>query len=140
MTRMIQLKLKEGCAQVFVRLSLENPSTGARNIVDAKIDTGAIVTIIPMDCVSGMGFEIVGESVFTAANGEPLHTYVTNAILSLSDEDELETPIYLVKNNSSLPLIGMDFLSQCNFAQWHESENGAHTLHFEIETFKEETS
>lgn len=89
---MIQLKLKEGFAQVFVRLSLENPSTGARNIVDAKIDTGAIVTIIPMDCVSGMGFEIVGESEFTAANGEPLHTYVTNAILSLSDEDELETP------------------------------------------------
>lgn len=43
---MLRLKLKEECDQVFLGLSLENPLTGENTTVDAKIDTGAVVTVI----------------------------------------------------------------------------------------------
>lgn len=42
---MLQLKLKDPYEAVFLGLRLKNPSTGESTIVDAKIDTGATVTL-----------------------------------------------------------------------------------------------
>lgn len=130
---MLRLKLKEECDQVFVRLSLENPSTGVRNILDAKIDTGAVVTLIPMHTVSEMGLEVIGETDLSMANGDKLHAYISLVTVSLSGDDTFELPVYICKSRSDLALIGMDILRQCNFSQWHEWHNHEHYLHFEIE-------
>ena len=34
-------------------ISLENPSTGQKRTIDAKVDTGAAVTVIPKSVVEG---------------------------------------------------------------------------------------
>lgn len=86
-----------------------------------------------MSFVSNMGFEIIGEGDYTAANGTPLHTYVVEATVALSDEDVLEVPIHVCKDRTNVALIGMDILQKCNYAQWHEWKEGEHILHFEIE-------
>lgn len=51
-------------------MGLENQLTGKKNTVDAKIDTGAVITLIPMHLVSNMGLEIVGETDLAMANGD----------------------------------------------------------------------
>lgn len=131
---MLRLKLSEPYAQVFVRLGLENPSTGARNIVDAKIDTGAVVTTVPMEFVTDLGLEVIGERTLAMADGSPLHAYVCLCDVSISDEDVIEVPIHVCKSTTGVALIGMDILHYCNFAQWHEwDDKNSHSIRFEIE-------
>lgn len=130
---MLRLKLKEECDQVFLGLSLENPSTGENTTVDAKIDTGAAVTLIPMHVVSDMGLEVIGETDLAMANGDMLHAYISVVTVSLSGDDTFEIPVYICKSRNDLALIGMDILRQCNYAQWHEWKEGKHSLLFEIE-------
>ena len=45
-----------GCAGWYI--SLENPSTGQKRTIDAKVDTGAAVTIIPQTVVEGLGLPL----------------------------------------------------------------------------------
>lgn len=130
---MLRLKLSEECNQVYVRMGLENQLTGKKNTVDAKIDTGAVITLIPMHLVSNMEFEVVGETDLAMANSDKIHAYIVMAVVSLSDEDAFELPVYICKSKNDLALIGMDILRQCNYAQWHEWKEGEHSMHFEIE-------
>lgn len=130
---MLRLKFKEECDQVFLGLSLENPLTGESITVDAKVDTGAAVTLIPMHAVSDMTLEVIGETDLAMANGDMLHAYISVAVVSLSGDDTFELPVYICKSNNDLALIGMDILRQCNYAQWHEWKEGEHSLYFEIE-------
>lgn len=130
---MLRLKLREEFDQVLVCLSLENPLTGARNILDAKIDTGAVVTLVPMHLVSEMGLEVIGETDLVMANGSVQHAYVALALVVLSDEDIFEIPVYVCKAKTDVALIGMDILHQCNYSQQHEWSNGEHYINFEIE-------
>lgn len=130
---MLRLKLKEGFGQVFVGLNVENPLTGKSITVDAKIDTGAEVTLIPMQVVSDMGLEVIGETELMAANGSGIHAFIANVILSLAGMDSFELPVYIGKMNAGIALIGMDVLSQCNYSQQHEWSNGEHYINFEIE-------
>ena len=69
---MLRLKLKEPYDQVFVGLRLENPSTGESTIVDAKIDTGAVVTTVPKEYVEDFGLEILEQRTLRMANGMPV--------------------------------------------------------------------
>lgn len=39
---------------MFLGATLENPSTGENITVDAKIDTGAVVTVVPIHLIDGM--------------------------------------------------------------------------------------
>lgn len=118
---------------MFLGLSLENPLTGESITVDAKVDTGAAVTLIPMHAVSDMALEVIGETDLAMANGDMLHAYISVAVVSLSGDDTFELPVYICKSNNDLALIGMDILRQCNYAQWHEWKEGEHSLYFEIE-------
>lgn len=118
---------------MFLGLSLENPSTGENTTVDAKIDTGAVVTLIPMHAVSDLGLEVIGETDLAMANGDMLHAYISVVTASWTGNDKFEIPIYICKSKNDFALIGMDILKHCNYAQWHEWKEGEHSLYFEIE-------
>lgn len=134
---MIRLKLKDPCDRVFIGASLVNPSTGESITADAKIDTGAIISLFPMSIVSNMGFEIIGEQDVAMANGSLLHTYIVECIVCLSGKDEFEIPLHICKSTTETGLIGMDILSQCNYAQWHEWVDKTHSVNFTLEAAKE---
>ena len=57
---MLRLKLSAPYEQVYVYISLENPSTGQMRTIDAKVDTGAAVTVIPKCVVEGLGLPSLG--------------------------------------------------------------------------------
>lgn len=107
---MLQLKLKEPFDQVFVGLRLENPLTGVRNIADAKIDTGAVVTTVPKEYVEALGLEVLEQRMLRVANGAPLPAYVCLCNVSLSDDDSIQLPIHVVESSAGYALVGMDFL------------------------------
>lgn len=119
---------------MYVRLGLENPSTGVKNTIDAKIDTGAAVTLVPMSMVNDLALEVIGEADFAAANGGIIHTYIAYAIASLSEDDTFDVPIYIHKSEREVAFIGMDIIQLCNYAQWHEGEGQEHSIFFKIES------
>ena len=57
---------------------------------------------------------------------------------SFSDEDSIDTPIYVCDTESGVALLGMDVLKLCNFSQWHEWEKDEHSVYFEIELLGDE--
>lgn len=130
---MLRLKLKEPYNRVFIGITLENPSTGESTTFDAKVDTGAEVSVFPMHMLDGLGLEILGERDLSMADGTPLHSVVSLCNISFSDEDTFEMAIHAIKSHTNVALIGMDLLSQCNFAQWHDSRDGDDIIYFEIE-------
>lgn len=130
---MLRLKLKEPYNQLFLGANLENPLTGENITADAKIDTGAVVTVVPIHLLDGMGLEILGERYLTTANGAQMHAIVCLCNVSLSDEDTFEMAIHAVKTETNNVLIGMDVLSQCDFALWHDYRDGDETIYFELQ-------
>lgn len=87
-----------------------------------------------MSFVSNMGFEIMGEGDYTTANGTPLHTFIVQANVALSDEDVFDVPIHICKERTDVALIGMDILQKCNFSHWHEwDQDDVHSLNFKLE-------
>ncbi len=135
---MLRLKLTAPFEQVFVFISLENPSTGQVRTIDAKIDTGAAVTIIPKDVIEGLGLPSLGKWDFTMVDGTPLSTEAFMCRLSFSDEDTIDSPIYVCDSDAGVALLGMDILRLCNFAQWHEWSKDEHSIFFELELLGEE--
>lgn len=130
---MLRLKLKEPYDQVFLGANLENPSTGENITVDAKIDTGAVVTVVPAHLIDGMGMEILGERELATADGSRMRAIVCLCNVSLSDEDTFEMAIHAVKTETSNVLIGMDILNQCDFALWHDYRDGDEIIYFELQ-------
>lgn len=130
---MIRLKLNDPCEAVYVFSSLENPLTGQTRTIDAKIDTGATVSLFPVSSVSDMGLEIIGETELLMANGSSLRAYIAIAIVMLSEEDAFEVPIHICKSERDIALIGMDILGQCNYSQWHEWKDNTHSINFSLE-------
>lgn len=135
---MLRLKLSAPYEQVYVYISLENPSTGQKLTLDAKVDTGAAVTIIPKSVVEGLGLPSLGNCSFTMVDGTPLMTEAQMCRLSFSDEDTIDTPIYVCDSKSGVALLGMDVLRLCNFAQWHEWSDDEHSVYFQMELISEE--
>ncbi len=135
---MLRLKLDAPYEQVYVYISLENPLTGQVRTIDAKIDTGAAVTIIPKEVVEGLGLPSLGNWDFSMVDGTPLSTEAFMCRLSFSDEDSIDTPIYVCDTESGVALLGMDILRLCNFSQWHEWEEKEHSVFFEMELIAEE--
>ena len=135
---MLRLKLDAPYEQVYVYISLENPSTGLVRTIDAKIDTGAAVTIIPKDVVEGLDLPSLGNWDFSMVDGTPLSTEAFMCRLSFSEEDSIDTLIYVCDTESGVALLGMDILRLCNFSQWHEWEEKEHSVFFEMELIAEE--
>ena len=130
---MLRLKLNAPYEQVYVCISLENPSTGQRLTIDAKVDTGAAVTIIPKSFLEGFGLPTLGKCEFTMVDGTPLMTEAKMCRLSFSEEDTIDTPVYVCDSESGVALLGMDVLRLCNFSQWHEWSDEEHSVYFEME-------
>jgi predicted aspartyl protease len=136
---MLRLKLSAPYEQVYVYISLENPLTGQKLTIDAKVDTGAAVTVIPKPVVEGLELPSLGTCCFTMVDGTPLTTEAQMCRLSFSDEDTIDTPIYVCDSESGVALLGMDVLRLCNFAQWHEWSNEEHSVYFELELVSEDS-
>ena len=135
---MLRLKLSAPYEQVYVYISLENPSTGQRRTIDAKVDTGAAVTVIPKSVVEGLELPSFGKCSFTMIDGTPLVTEALMCRLSFSDEDTIDTPIYVCETEAGVALLGMDVLRLCNFTQRHEWAEDEHSVYFEMELISEE--
>ena len=135
---MLRLKLSAPFEQVYVYISLENPLTGQKRTIDAKVDTGAAVTVIPKSDVEGLGLPVLRNCRFTMADGTPLMTEAQMCRLSFSDEDTIDTPIYVCDSESGVALLGMDVLRLCNYAQWHEWSEEEHSVYFEMELISDE--
>ena len=135
---MLRLKLTAPYEQVYVYISLENPSTGQVRTIDAKVDTGAAVTIIPKTVVEGLGLPSLGNWNFSMVDGSPLMTEALMCRLSFSEEDTIDTPIYVCETESGVALLGMDVLRLCNFSQRHEWNCEEHSVYFEMELISDE--
>lgn len=135
---MLRLELSAPFEQVYVYISLENPLTGQVRTIDAKIDTGAAVTIIPRNVVEDLDLPSLGNWNFSMVDGSPLQTEALMCRLSFSDEDTVDTPIYVCDTESGVALLGMDVLRLCNFSQRHEwAQDGVHSVFFELELLGE---
>jgi len=106
--------------------------------IDAKVDTGAAVTIIPKSVVDGLGLPSLGHWTFSMVDGTLLQTEALMCRLSFSDEDTIDTPIYVCETESGVALWGMDVLRLCNFSQRHEWSETNHSIYFELELLGEE--
>ena len=76
--------------------------TGQVRTIDAKVDTGAAVTIIPKDVIDGLELPSLGNWDFSMVDGTPLSTEAFMCRLSFSDEDSIDTPIYVCDTESGI--------------------------------------
>ena len=112
--------------------------TGQMRTIDAKVDTGAAVTVIPKSVVEGLELPSLGNCSFTMVDGTPLKTEALMCRLSFSDEDTIDTPIYVCDTESGVALLGMDVLRLCNFSQRHEWSDDEHSVYFQMELISED--
>lgn len=116
----MNVRLPAPCVQIHVPLVLENPSTGMRCTVDAKVDTGSFATVISSATMSKMGLEPFIEDWVELANGDPALSKVCMCRVHLSEDDEtLDVPIYVMDSDNEQALLGMDVLSLGDFYSKH---------------------
>jgi predicted aspartyl protease len=117
---------------IHASLVLENPSTGTKCIVDAKIDTGSFATVISSKTMTKLQLAPFAEDWVELANGEAAQSQVCMCRLHLSEDGEkLDLPIYVMDSDSEQALLGMDVLSMGDFFSVHEeSPDGQQWLRF----------
>ena len=126
------VSLPAPCVQIHVPLVLENPSTGTKCIVDAKIDTGSFATVISTKTLSKLQLTPFTDDWVELANGDPAKSEVCMCRVHLSEEEEtLDLPIYVMDSENEQALLGMDILSLGDFsAEHYESPDGIRYLRF----------
>jgi len=122
------------CAQIHAPLVLENPSTGTKCIVDAKIDTGSFATVISSATQCKLGLTPFTEDWVELANGEPAKSTVCMCRVYLSEEEEcFDIPIYIMDSDNEQALLGMDILSLGDFSAKHvTSDNEERFIRFQF--------
>ena len=123
------------CAQIHVPLVLENPSTGTRCIVDAKIDTGSFATVISTATLKKLKLVPFINDWVELANAEAAQSQVCMCRVHLSEDNEtLDLPIYVMNSDNEQALLGMDILSMGDFsAIHHETPDGQHWIRFRFQ-------
>ena len=136
----MNVRLPAPCVQIHVPLVLENPSTGTKCIVDAKIDTGSFATVVSSATMRKLGLEPFIEDWVELANGEPALSKVCMCRLHLSEEMEiLDLPIYVMDSDNEQALLGMDVLSLGDFSASHIKDNkGQEWIHFRFQLINED--
>lgn len=131
----MNVRLPDPCVQIHVPLVLENPSTGTKCIVDAKIDTGSFATVISSVTMKKMGLEPFTEDWVELANGEPALSEVCMCRIHLSEDEEmLDIPLYVMNSDNEQALIGMDILSLGDFYANHQIDSDGHSwLRFQFQ-------
>ena len=128
------------CEAVYMSLVVENPLTGTKCIVDAKVDTGSFATVISSTTMSKLSIEPFTEDWVELANGEPELSRVCMCRVHLSeDEDMLDLPIYIMNSDNEQALLGMDVLSLGDFSSSHIMDSNGHTwMRFQFHLLEEE--
>ena len=136
----MNVRLPAPCVQIHVPLVLENPSTGMRCTVDAKVDTGSFATVISSATMSKMGLEPFTEDWVELANGDPALSKVCMCRIHLSEDNEtLDVPIYVMDSDNEQALLGMDVLSLGDFSSKHvRDEQGIAWIKFQFVLMGEE--
>lgn len=118
---------------------LENPSTGTKCIVDAKVDTGSFATVISSATLSKLSLVPFTEDWVELANGEPEKSSVCMCRVHLSENEEmLDVPLYVLNSENEQALLGMDILSLGDFsAEHYEDEDGDAMLRFTFSLLEE---
>lgn len=128
------------CVQIHVPLVLENPSTGTKCIVDAKVDTGSFATVISSATMHKLGLDVFTNDWVELANGEATQSDVCMCRVHLSeDEEKLDLPIYVMNSDNEQALMGMDILSLGDFQASHfVSPEGQQWLRFQFSLLEDE--
>ena len=128
------------CAQIHAPLVLENPSTGTKCIVDAKVDTGSFATVISSTTLKKLGLIPFTEDWVELANGDPVLSQVCMCRLHLSeDQERIDLPIYVMNSDNEQALLGMDVLSLGDFSSAHyDDPHGHHWQRFQFKLLDEE--
>ena len=128
------------CVQIHVPLVLENPSTGAKCIVDAKVDTGSFATVISSATKRKLQLEPFTNDWVELANGEAAQSEVCMCRVHLSeDEEQLDLPIYVMNSDNEQALLGMDILSLGDFHASHFSDSkGQQWLRFQFSLLEDD--
>lgn len=136
----MNVRLPDPCVQIHVPLVLENPSTGMKCTLDAKIDTGSFATVISSVTMKKLGLEPFTEDWVELANGEPASSKVCMCRVHLSqDEETLDIPLYVMNSDNEQALIGMDILSLGDFSASHVKDaDGASWLRFQFQLLDSE--
>ena len=114
------------CTQIHVPLVLENPSTGTKCIVDAKVDTGSFATVISTATLRKLGIQPFIEDWVELANGEPVLSQVCMCRVHLSEDEEmLDLPIYVMNSDNEQALMGINILSLGDFSASHVTGHDA---------------
>lgn len=125
------VSLPAPCVQILVPLVLENPLTGMRCIVDAKVDTGSFATVISSATLEKLQLSPFTEDWVALANGDPARSVVCMCRAHLSEEETLDLPVYVMDSDNEQALLGMDILSLGNFnASHYQSDDGQMWLRF----------
>ena len=113
------------CVQIHVPLVLENPSTGTRCTIDAKVDTGSFATVVSSKTIVKLGLEPFTDDWVELANGEAALSQVCMCRVYLSDaEEQLDLPVYVMNSDNEQALLGMDILSLGDFSMTHLNRPG----------------
>ena len=128
------------CAQIHAPLVLENPSTGTKCIVDAKVDTGSFATVISSTTLEKLGLIPFTEDWVELANGDPALSKVCMCRLHLSEDQEMiDLPLYVMNSDNEQALLGMDFLSLGDFSSTHyDDPHGHHWQRFQFQLLDDE--
>ena len=136
----MNVSLPAPCAQILVPLVLENPSTGMKCIIDAKVDTGSFATVISSATLSKLRLVPFTEDWVELANGEPAKSEVCMCRVHLSEDEEmLDVPLYVMNSDNEQALLGMDILSLGDFSAEHYNSNeGLSMLRFNFTLLEED--
>lgn len=131
----MNVRLPAPCVQIHVPLVLENPLTGTKCIVDAKVDTGSFATVISSATMEKMGLSPFTEDWVELANGEPTLGQVCMCRVHLSEDEEmLDVPVYVMNSDNEQALLGMDILALGDFSATHVAdEKGQAWMRFQFQ-------
>ncbi|MBM4442242.1 MAG: retroviral-like aspartic protease family protein [Candidatus Rokubacteria bacterium] len=100
---------------VYVRIGIANPSTGAKSKpIRALADTGATLTILPARLLEKLGIEPSGTANFEMADGRMTTRRVGNAMVTINGESAPSRVVFGRLGDSVL--LGVTVLEQLGLA------------------------
>lgn len=136
---MLYVEFPAQCEAVYVSLVVENPLTGTKCTVDAKVDTGSPYTILPLEVKTMLELEEFCPETLECVDGSLFETSVCMARVILDDSgDSLDFPAHIALTNITMPLLGMDILRKGDTMITHVEDDGVMYLRFTFGLLPEE--
>ena len=135
---MLYAEFPAQCEAVFVSLVVENPSTGTKCIVDAKVDTGSPYTILPKEVMDGIDLQPFMTEALESVSGELFKTAICMGRMHLDDSgDYVDMPLHICNETLTLPLLGMDILRKGDMTLTHIKDDDQLWLRFTFDLLEE---